>query len=131
MRFLCVLVVVCGALVGCAVNPYTAERGVPGKSVEAVYKCVVGQANRLGYALSQADKSTGFFKADKSFIPGMTSFSWGDKMRYELTLLITESAGDNGTKINITANKYRNGKQENTSSDLEGDADAIVRACSN
>ncbi|GEM_PF-4197891 len=131
MRFLCVLVVVCSALVGCAINPYTVERGVPGKSVEAIYKCAVGQANKLGYSLSQADKNTGFFKADKSFTPGFGSFGWGDKIRYELSLLITEQAGNNNTKLNVSANKYVNGKQENTSSDLEGDVDAIVRTCSN
>ena len=130
MRFVCALVVVCGALVGCSVTPYTVERGIAGKGVDAVYKCAVGQANRLGYSLSQADKNTGFFKADKSFTQGF-GLGWGDKLRYELALLITEQAGGNNAKLNVTANRYKDGKQENVSKDLEGDVEAIVRACSN
>jgi len=130
MRFVGVLVAFCcAALVGCAVNPYTVERGVAGKSVEPVYKCAVTQANRLGYSLSQADKSTGFFKADKTFTPGF-GLSWGDKMRYELAVLVAEQGGDLNAKLTVTATKYKNGKQENVSSDLQGDVDAIVRACS-
>ncbi len=125
----CLSVVVCGALAGCSVQPYKVERGVAEKTTEVVYKCAVGQANKLGYALSQADKSTGFFKADRAFSPGF-GFGWGDKLRYELAVLITEQAGGGGTKINATASRFKDGKQENATKDLEGEVDTIIRACS-
>src|SRR4051812_24456941 len=111
MRSICTLVVLCAALAGCSVNPYTLERAAPGRTVEAVYKCAVGQASRLGYTLSLADKDTGVFKADKQFTPGFGSGNWGHKMRHELAFVVSQQVGADNTKVNVTASRFNDGKQ--------------------
>lgn len=121
---------VCGALAGCAVHPYQSARVVPGKSVEATYKCAIGQANMLGYSIAQGDKDTGFFKAEKAFTPGIASWDWNQAMKHELAVLVTEQTGG-GAKISLTASRYKNGSLEKIGKYLKTDADTIVRACSN
>lgn len=122
------MICVAGLLAGCAVHPYKADQVAPGKSVDIAYKCSMGQANILGYSISHGDKSTGFFKAEKAFTPGIASWDWGNAIKHELAVLIAEQPGGSA-KINVTASRYNNGKLEKTSEDLKADADTIISAC--
>jgi hypothetical protein len=120
-------------LTRCAtVQPYKVSTRVSGLTTDEVYRCALAQATGLGYTAEQADRESGFFKAEKNFVPGPASINWGVPITFALTVLVAEdTAGHPSLQITGATGKgaSRNMRLVETSEEVRGHADQIIKAC--
>ncbi len=121
------------ATAGCAtVQPYKVSAPVQ-SSAEVAYKCALGQVTSLGYTLEQASKESGFFKAEKNFVPGPGSINWGVPITFEITVLVAEDvSGTPNLQVTGATGKgaSRNMRLVETSPDVKAHMQQIISACS-
>ena len=120
-----------GALLfaACAsVTPYKVSK--PVNSASEVYNCALSLATAKGYTPTQANRDSGFFKAERSYRAGAKSIHWGATMADELTVLVMTSGSPS---LQVTAasgmNLSRNARLVDTSTEAKADADAILAGC--
>lgn len=87
---------------GCAtVTPFKQTIVAHGETVDEAYNCAIGQIGSLGCTMENADRTSGFFKAEKNFVPGPASINWGVPITFELTVFVS-ARKDNETQMQIT-----------------------------
>lgn len=117
---------------GCAtVQPHKISAPVA-SGADAAYKCALGQVTSLGYTLEQASKESGFFKAEKNFVPGPGSINWGVPITFEITVLVAEDAAGT-TTLQLTGatgkGASKNMRLVQTSPEVKDHMQQIVSAC--
>lgn len=123
--------VVAFLLVGCAAQPYKTSRPAPTTTPDAIYSCALNLVNSLGYTMEQANKDSGFFKAERSQRKGPSSIHWGETINEELTVVVLSGTAPPTLQVTAAANSSsgRNQRMLDPTKETKDDADRIVASC--
>jgi hypothetical protein len=117
---------------GCAaVQPFKVSHA-SSSPPEQIYNCAIGLATSFGYTVEQANKDSGFFKAERTERKGASSIHWGATLNEELTVLVL-SLPDQQSTVQVTAaSNYsggRNMRMVDPTPESTAEAKKIIAAC--